>query len=144
MFDVSVKSLDIIQQKIQQFIKQREYSPWDIGKFWIKLLVRAHQLHNIQLKLWKNYACVSKIYFLLKIFSARFHSFRKLYSHSLYKSTAQAFSVCFIWLNVLNIDENSLQIQTAINTLYHFYFSFCRKKLFCNQEKFRKIKFVED
>ena len=38
-----------------------------------KLLIRAHKPCNIYLKLRKNSVCVSKTYFLLKTFSARFH-----------------------------------------------------------------------
>ena len=51
-------------------------------------------------------------------------------SQSLYKSMAQAFSVCSIRLSVLNINnEFSLEIQTAINILDHFHSSLCRKQL---------------
>ena len=91
--------------------------------FLFKLLVRAHKVYNIQLKLRQNSACVSKTYFLLKTFSARFHPSRK----SIFTKFLQKYGSSI--LNVLNIDENSLQIQTAINILDQFHSSLCRKKI---------------
>ena len=71
----------------------------------------------------KNSACLSKTYFLLKTFSARFHPSR----NSLFTKFLQKYSSSI--LNVLNIDENSLRIQTAINILDQFRSSLCRKNM---------------
>ena len=93
--------------------------------FLFKLLVRvrAHKLYNNKLKLRKNSARVSKTYFLLKAFSARFHPSRK----SIFAKFLQKYGSGI--LSVLNTDENSLQIQTAINILDQFYSSLCTKKI---------------
>ena len=96
---------------------------WNLAFFLFKLLVRAHKLYNNKLKLRKNSACVSKTYFLLKIFSARFHPSRK----SIFTKFLQKYGSSI--LSVINIDENSLQIQMAINILDQFYSSLCRKKI---------------
>ena len=45
--------------------------------FLLNLLVRAPKFYSIQLKLRKYSLCVSETYFLLRTFSARFHSSRK-------------------------------------------------------------------
>ena len=71
----------------------------------------------------KNSAYLSKTYFLLKTFSARFHPSR----NSLFTKFLQKYGSSI--LNVLNIDENSLRIQTAINILDQFRSSLCRKNM---------------
>ena len=91
--------------------------------FWCKLQVRAHKHYNIYLNLRKNSACVRKTYFLLKTFSARFHPSRK----SRITKFLQKYGSNI--LHVLNIDENSLQIQTAINILGQIHSSLRRKKI---------------
>ena len=59
----------------------------------------------------------------MKIFSAKFHLSRK----SIFTKFLQKFGSSIF--NVLNIDENFLQIQTAINILDQFHSSLCRKKI---------------
>ena len=71
----------------------------------------------------KKFTCVSKTYFLLKIFGARFHPFRK----SIFTKFLQKYGWSI--LNMLNIDENYLQIQIAINILTQLHSSLCRKKI---------------
>ena len=83
----------------------------------------AHKLYNIKLKLRKHSVCVSKTYFLLKTFCTRFHPSRR----SIFTKFLQKYDSSIP--NVLNIDENPLQIQTAINILDHFHSSLCRKKI---------------
>ena len=91
--------------------------------FLFKLLAGAHKLYNIKLKLWKKFTCVSKTYFLLKTFGARFHPSRK----SIFTKFLQKYG----WriLNMLSIDDNYLQIQIAINILNQLHSSLCRKKI---------------
>ena len=82
--------------------------------------------YNIHLKLWKNSACIIKTYFLLKTFSARLLPSGK----SIFPKFLQKYNSSI--LNMLNIDESSLQIQKTINILGQFHSSLCRKQLFCN------------
>ena len=63
-------------------------------------------------------------YFLLKTFTTKIHPSRKsIFTRFLRKYDSSI-------LNVLNIDENSLQIQTAINKLDQFPSSLSRKKIY--------------
>ena len=102
---------------------------WSVGWtlfciFLFKLLLMGQRLYSVWLKLRKTFACVRKTYFLLKTFSERFHPSRKF----IFTTFLQKYGSSI--LNVLDIDENSLQIQMAINILDQFHSSLYRKKIF--------------